>query len=336
MNITIKFDTDDLEEIEAIKTMLLTLGKMKSTLKNTACADGINVLSLFNGMSCGMMALELAGVKVNNFYSSEIDKYANEATKTIYPEIIQLGDMTKWEDWGDDFNLSNIDLLLAGFPCQAWSMAGVQGGDSDPRGALVHDLIRLWKAINKSREKVGKGKVKFMFENVKMKKEFLDYINDLFEVTPICINSALVSAQNRSRYYWTNIGKVEQPENKHIYIKDIWDGGIDITERFNKKKEGTLAFSKSRSAVRELDDKSKCLTTHGQGIANSGATNIKIGDKYYIPSVKECMRLQTVPEEKINTLLNTDISKTQLSKMTGNGWTVDVIAHIFRGINENN
>ena len=95
MNITIRFDTDNLEEIEIIKTMFLTLGEIKPKIKNVVCADGINVLSLFNGMSCGMMALELAGVKVNNFYSSEIDKYANEATKTIYPKIIQRGDMNK-------------------------------------------------------------------------------------------------------------------------------------------------------------------------------------------------------------------------------------------------
>ncbi|MAF36322.1 hypothetical protein CL622_04355, partial [archaeon] len=138
----------------------------------------MNVLSLFNGMSCGMMALERLNIKVGKYYSSEIDKYANKASETLYPEIIQLGDATKWQDWSID--LGSIDLLMAGFPCQAWSMAGKQKGDNDPRGALVHDLINIWNAINHERGNQGKDPVKFLFENVKMKKEFLDYINNLF------------------------------------------------------------------------------------------------------------------------------------------------------------
>ena len=137
----------------------------------------MNVLSLFNGMSFGMMALEKLSIPVTNYYSSEIDKYANQATKALFPDVVQLGDVTKWHDWDVDF--SGIDLLLAGFPCQAWSVAGKQKGDDDPRGALVHDLINIWQAINELRKRDNKPPVKFMFENVKMKKEFLEYINDL-------------------------------------------------------------------------------------------------------------------------------------------------------------
>jgi len=146
----------------------------------------MNVLSLFNGMGFGRMALDSLGIKVDKYYSSEIDKFANQAANALYPDTIQVGDVTKWKDW--KFSLGSIDLLIAGFPCQAWSMAGKQEGDDDPRGALVHDLISIWRQIY-----LVNPNVKFMFENVKMKKEFLDYINKLFGVKPICINSALVS-----------------------------------------------------------------------------------------------------------------------------------------------
>ncbi len=284
----------------------------------------MNALSLFNGMSCGYMALESIGIKVNRYYSSEIDRYANKASDALYSDIIQLGDINNWQQWDIDF--SSIDLLMAGFPCQAWSTAGKQKGDNDPRGALVHTLIEIWQEVKKHN-----SNVKFLFENVKMKKEFIDYINGLFGVEPILINSALVSAQNRQRLYWTNL-HVEQPEDKGLLIRDIWTGGIDITDRFLKKKKGTLSFKKSRNSIKTLKDKSKCLTTGGQNISNSGATNIKIGCNYLALTPKECMRLQTIPEDKIDTLLNAGISNTQLYKMTGNGWTVDVISHILKGL----
>ncbi len=333
MKINIEFNTDSLEDIKRVRDILSVFDRVAPLPLPAHNTNGINVLSLFNGMSCGMMALESSGISVGKYYSSEIDKYANIATGILYPEIVQMGDVTKWREWGNKehgFDMSEIDLLIAGFPCQAWSMAGNQGGDDDPRGALVHDLIAIWEAINKSRLECGKSEVKFMFENVKMKKEFLHFINNLFKVEPININSSLVSAQNRERCYWTNIKGVEQPEDKNLCINDIWGGGIDITDRFNLKREGTLAFSKSRSSVRTLRDKSKCLTAGGQNISNSGATNVKIGDRYYMPSVRESMRLQTVPGWCIDKLLSSDISNTQLNKMAGNGWTVDVIEHIFR------
>jgi len=175
---------------------------------------GSTVLSLFNGVSCGYLALERAGVVVKRYYSSEIGKYAMQVTAKNYPDVIELGDIKNWQAWGIDF--SKIDLVLAGFPCQAWSVAGKQKGDNDPRGALVHDLLAVWGLVRQLNPDV-----KFLFENVKMKKEFLDYINDLFGVEPILINSALLSAQNRKRYYWTNIHGVKQPEDRGIMLKDI-------------------------------------------------------------------------------------------------------------------
>ena len=119
----------------------------------------MNVLSLFNGMSGGHMALDELGIDIGKYYSSDIDKYANEASTALFPDTIHLGDMTKWRDW--DIDLSTIDLLLAGFPCQAWSTSGKMQGDNDPRGALVHDLIELWQEITKVNPNV-----KFLFENV--------------------------------------------------------------------------------------------------------------------------------------------------------------------------
>jgi len=290
----------------------------------------VKVLSLFNGMSCGMMALEGLGINVDSYYSSEIDKYANQATEALYPDIIQVGDVTKWNEWDIDF--SSIDLLLAGFPCQAWSMAGNQEGDDDPRGELVHNLIRVWDRIDALRSRERKAPARFMFENVKMKDEFIQYINNLFGAKPTTIDSALVSAQMRKRLYWSNINIDGQPRDLDLCIGDIWNGGEEITERYNAKVKGTLAYEKSRSQTKTLNDKAYCLTTRGQGISNTGATNIKIDDLYFKPCVIESLRLQSIPEDKINTIINCGLSKTQIHKLSGNGWNVATIKHVLRNI----
>jgi len=129
------------------------------------------VLSLFDGLSGGQIALNRIGIKPTKYYASEIDKYAIKVAMANFPDTIQLGDVTKWREWDIDF--STIDLLFAGFPCQAWSLAGKQQGDNDPRGALVHDLIDIWNEI-----KSKNPNMKFLFENVKMKEEFQSYINN--------------------------------------------------------------------------------------------------------------------------------------------------------------
>lgn len=307
----------------------------------------MNVLSLFNGMSFGMMALETLGVKVDKYYSSEIDKFANKAAEALYPDTIQFGDITMWRDW--DVDWSSIDLLLAGFPCQAWSMAGKQGGDSDPRGALVHDLIDVWNHINLNRKNAGKRPVRFMFENVKMKKEFLDYINELFGVEPVCINSALVSAQNRVRYYWTNIGKVEQPEDKGVFLADILDFSVrDVNSDgwhkwWDEKKDFQVKKKYSAICNDGSTDKAICLTARQYASWNGNFVHVaspcrfegskRIGyDLYRKLTVRENARLQTVPESKIDILINSNVSNSQLYKMLGNGWTHNVIVHIFKGL----
>jgi len=279
----------------------------------------LNVMSLFNGMSFGMMALETLGVEVGNYYSSEIDKHANQATQALYPDVIQMGDVTKWREW--DIDWSGIDLLLAGFPCQAWSLQGKQDGDNDPRGALVHDLIDIWNHI-----KSLNPNIKFMFENVKMKKEFLDYVNELFGVEPICINSTLVSAQSRVRYYWTNISDVEQPEDKGILLssvlKDMPDCNVGIKVREKSKCVRCGGRDSPFGSRHEWD-------SPYQRVSKKCLAKPDVDRRY---SVVECALLQTVPPSKIPTLINCGASNTQLYKMIANGWTHDVIVHIFKGL----
>ena len=183
----------------------------------------MKVLSLFDGMSCGRIALDRLGFSVDTYYASEIDKYAIEVAQKNYPDTIHVGDVTQLN--ADDFQ--DVDLILAGSPCQGFSFAGNQLAFDDPRSALFFEFIRLLKAI--------KPKY-FLLENVRMKKEFLEVItdqvsscypefqgHDLFggRIEPILINSSLVSAQSRERYYWTNIPNITQPENRGIVLRDV-------------------------------------------------------------------------------------------------------------------
>jgi len=328
----------------------------------------MNVLSLFDGMSCGRVALERVGVTVGNYFASEIDKHAIKVATANYPDIIQLGDISKWQEWDIDFG--SIDLLLAGFPCQAWSVAGKQKGDNDPRGALVHDLIAVWQKI-----KEKNPNVKFLFENVKMKKEFLDYINDLFGVEPILINSALLSAQNRKRYYWTNIADIDQPEDKGIMLKDIVHKGVDVDEykvplddsfklldkEVEKGKVGYFHKDSQTNRVYFVHDKAVTLC----GCAGGGATKMgqylfgcitpgrlnkrqngqrfSKGEKFYTLTAQDkhgiltegyIRKLTPVECERLQTLddgyTDKGVSNAQRYKMIGNGWTVSVIEHIFK------
>jgi DNA-cytosine methyltransferase len=189
----------------------------------------MNVLSLFDGMSCGRLALDRLGIEVDQYYAAEIDKYAIQVTQENWPETIQLGDVTQIK--GKD--LPKIDLILAGSPCQGFSFAGKQLAFDDPRSALFFEFVRILKECNPKY---------FLLENVKMKKEFLDIITQQVGAEPILINSALVSAQNRQRYYWTNIPGVEQPENRGIVLRDILETNPDsytlMSDKFSKRQEG--------------------------------------------------------------------------------------------------
>ena len=255
-----------------------------------------NVLSLFNGISALHLALDRAGIEINTCYYAEIDKYANKITEHHYPDDIALGDVTKWREW--DIDWSSIDLVGAGFPCQAWSVAGKQLGDKDERGMLFWTTLEIIAHVLKHNPKA-----KFLMENVKMKKDFEQYITHhteqaLGRVEKTLINSALVSAQNRQRYYWTNF-EVTQPDEKGILLKDILENGdfadreksLTITTRIaGATAKRYLEKSMHQMAIKVCNvnpsgrgmngnvydvnsDKSPCLTTNkGEGIKITGAT----------------------------------------------------------------
>ncbi len=272
----------------------------------------MNVLSLFDGMSCGQIALNRIGITPTKYYASEIDKYAIKVTQSNYPDTIQLGNITKYKEW--DIDWSSIDLATGGFPCQAWSIAGKQLGDKDERGMLFWTMLDIMKKVLSANPNA-----KFLIENVKMKKEFEQYITShtecaLGKVNKYLINSALVSAQNRQRYYWTNIEEVLQPEDKNITLNSILETGVVDRDKShcidaNYFKGGNLKsyFEKHR---RQLVFSTNTFDSNWRKL-----------------TPLECERLQTVPDNYTN-----HVSNFQRYKMLGNGWTVDVICHILKGL----
>ena len=215
----------------------------------------MNVLSLFDGMSCGRIALERLGIQVDNYYASEIDKYAIQVSQANYPDIIQVGDVTEL----DTSTLPKIDLIMGGSPCQGFSFAGKQLAFDDPRSALFFEFVRCVKELQPKY---------FLLENVRMKKEYLDVISEYMGVEPIMINSALVSAQNRVRFYWTNIPGIEQPEQRGIVLRDILE-----TQTDEKPVKDT---QRNQRHYRNDDEKSLCMTaTMYKGAGNNGMTLVK-------------------------------------------------------------
>lgn len=206
--------------------------------KNT----GINVLSLFDGMSCGRIALERAGIKVNQYFASEIDPYAITVTKANWPETRHLGSVSNWRNW----NLPKIDMIIAGSPCQGFSFAGKQLAFDDPRSKLFFEFIACLRFYKPKW---------FLLENVNMKKSHLKIITDLLEVYPKKMNSSLVSAQNRVRWYWAN-WEISEPEDRHIYLQDIIeDGYVDrkksycIDASYHKGGNVSHYLNKSRRQI---------------------------------------------------------------------------------------
>ena len=174
----------------------------------------MKVLSLFDGISCGMVALERAGIPVDAYYASEIDKNAIAISQKNYPDIIRLGDVTKWREW--DIPWAEIDLLIGGSPCQGFSFAGKQLNFNDPRSKLFFEFVDILNHI-----KSVNPDVKFLLENVKMKKEYQDVITEKLSVEPLPINSKCLSAQQRNRLYWFNWVSKEPVENSDTVLKDI-------------------------------------------------------------------------------------------------------------------
>jgi len=352
----------------------------------------MDVLSLFDGMSCGQIALERAGIKVNSYFASEVDKYAMQVTKHNYQNTKHIGDVTKVKG----VDLPKIDLLIGGSPCQGFSFAGKQLNFDDSRSKLFFEFVRLLQETNPKY---------FLLENVLMKKEYEQIITDHLGVEPIFINSALVSAQNRKRLYWTNISNVTEPQDKGITWGDVRERGVNTrgyyyTEkamqwlaRVSQKKNKTLTvhsdtckmqmieaihhkkYSNQRffgivdlpenkqeiAAMRgrylidgkrqdgkqktqgltkqyiefRHDSKSNALTTVKKNnvVVPFTLPNRIPADEFFFRYITplECERLQTVPDNYTSC-----VSNTQRHQMLGNGWTVDVITHIFKGLlNEN-
>lgn len=213
----------------------------------------MKVLSLFDGMACGYEALLRAWIKVEKYYASEIDKYAIQIAMKNHPDIIQVGDVTKLK--GEDFK--DVDMIIGGSPCQGFSMAWKMLNFNDPRSKLFFEFVRLVKEI--------KPKY-FLLENVRMKKEWIDVISKELWVEPICINSALVSAQNRIRYYRTNIPSVSQPEDKGILLKDILEENVDdkfyLTDKQISMIDNWKGFERPLERIKWPEDKMDTITTH--------------------------------------------------------------------------
>ncbi len=278
----------------------------------------MNVLSLFDGMSCGQIALNRAGIKYDKYFASEIDKYAIQVTQHNYPETIQIGDILDIK--GSD--LPKIDIMFGGSPCQGFSFAGKRLNFEDPRSKLFFEFVRLKEELNPKY---------FLLENVKMKKEHEQVITEHMGVEPIKINSNLVSAQSRERLYWTNIPGIEQPEDKGILVKDIIDYIGEHKTLPPKTIQAQLYYAKNYKATGKAPTLTRELA-HGWGKNITPKCYIEIKaitgeDRLFSPL--ECERLQTVPDN-----YSSVVSNTQRFNMLGNGWTVDVITHIFKNIKQ--
>jgi len=309
------------------------------------------VLSLFDGISGTQVALERNGITYDNYYASEIDKYPITITQKNYPNTIQLGSVTDWKEW--DIDWSSVDLVCGGFPCQSWSVAGLGLGDKgDVRGMLFWTMLDVMKLVLEKNPNA-----KFLMENVRMKSEFEDYITfhteeALGKVNKHLINSALVSAQNRKRFYWTNIEGIEQPNDLHIKLVDVLEA--DATEPmlsniyggFNEKKP-RVHTGKSvtiRAAcggghipsVALVDrEKSYCIDASYYKGGNLKSyfekrrrqlvfTNEEL-TAFRKLTPNECEALQTFPQG-----YSEGVSNTQRYRSLGNSFTVDVVAHLFK------
>lgn len=310
----------------------------------------VTVFSEFDGAGIGLLALKRAGVTVEKYFASEVDKYAIQVAKKNHPEIIHVGDVKQCYAR----NFPKIDLLIGGSPCQDLSIAKAnREGLKGARSGLFWHFVRLLRTM-KPRY--------FLLENVaSMSKEDKAKITEIMGVEPILINSALVSAQQRKRLYWTNIPGITQPQDKGILLKDVLESGVAMdlksraiissagrtTEReYFKKQQGTMVAEPVRIGTLEglgtgqanriysVQGKSVCLNAGGGGGggAKTGLYKIDLPNGDYTVrklTPVECERLQTWPDG-----YSEGVSNTQRYKIIGNGWTADVIAHIFKFMKE--
>lgn len=314
----------------------------------------MKILSLFDGVGCGHLALRRAGIQIDSYDAYEIDKDAIDTAQFNFPDIVQHGDVAK-EDFAK--YCGKVDLIIGGSPCQGFSQLGKQLNFNDPRSKLFFEFIR---ALKESKPRY------FLLENVVMKKEWKDIISSYLGVKPIEINSSLFSAQNRRRLYWTNIPFYKNIQDKRIKLQDILENNLSNAPEVNLsncvingirgvvEKYGFLPQMFNPYNRSWIKDKAPTLST-GSMITSSCAVlifenhnngnfivknnHIIIGNEKFLTSLQngryilrrltlvEAKRLQTIPDDFMFT-----VGDTKAFKMLGNGWTIDVIAHILSGL----
>lgn len=296
--------------------------------------QGITVLSLFDGISCGRIALERAGIKVNKYYASEIKKIAIDTTMLHYHDTIQIGDVTKVRyEYGvlytekGNFNVGKVDLLIGGSPCQDFSLLRASSGLEitgleGTKSKMFYEYLRLLREVNPRF---------FLLENVRMKKESEEQLNEYLGVEGIFINSMLVSYQNRPRIYWTNIPNVVPPEDRKINFQDFREREYEkeLPYKVNRtpSREKMWSNGSGKNQKRACSnvtnsDHIYCITRKQDRCPNSGLIEFEDFCRYLTRSELELG--QTLP------LGYTDnLTYNQMQDVCGDCWTVDVIAHIF-------
>ena len=286
----------------------------------------MKVLSLFDGISCGMVALERAGIPVERYVAYEIDKHAIQISKKNYPQIEHCGDVTT----ADFTQYKGFDLAIAGSPCQDLCSMGSHKGLAGEKSGLFFEFARALKEVN--------PKYFLLENNASMTKENEEIITKIMGVEPIMINSADFTAQNRKRLYWTNI-PIEEWEIQNVLLLDIAQSIEEkqeflITEKVNKylseEYKGRKIQKTVSASIRQLSEKSRCLSTRSCDVGSNLGLCLLQNGEYYVATPIECERLQTLPDN-----YTSGISNPQRYKCIGNGWTVDVIAHILKGVLNN-
>lgn len=277
----------------------------------------MRVLSLFDGMSCGQIALNRLGISPSTYYAAETDRHAVWVTQNNYPDTVQLGDINHWKTWAIDW--SEIDLILGGSPCQGFSCSGKNRAFEDPRSQLFFTFVDI---LNHARKE--NPDLKFLMENVKMRKDHLDIISENLGVEPLFINSGKVSAQNRQRYYWFN-WEASQPEDMGLILADVIEDNPENPTYMSHK------FCTRNAHILREDFSGKARSLSSMEYVKNGRQGDYIkppnAETYRKLTPLECERLQTIPEGYTG-----GVSNTQRYRMLGNGWTVEVIAHLLKHI----
>jgi len=287
----------------------------------------INVLSLFDGMSCGQIALNKAGIEYENYFASEIDKHAIKVTQNNYPNTKQIGSVTDIKG----SSLPKIDLLIGGSPCQGFSIAGKKLNFTDDRSKLFFEFVRLRNELNPKY---------FLLENVRMTDDIADAIDELLGVKRVFIDSRNFTGMIRKRYYWTNIPIAELP-TKNVTIEDLLDNDIferDLAFFLDRTKYKPTKSYDGIITINPRDNNEKQTWQRGRVYDINGSCpticaslfdlNITKDHKTWRKlTINECEKLQGVPKD-----YTVSVSKNERGKQLGNGWTVDVIAHIFSSL----